>query len=376
MTGIRVLFDHQAFSEQRYGGISNSFVQLIANMPNDIKVKLGLRYTENYHLLNGNIGFKNTWTSNDKHKFGYQFLEKHCAAFFHTPNNMTYGYSKKLMAQGNYDILHATYFDPYFLQYNTKPFIITIHDMIPEIYNFEEKQITGKKELAEKASHIITVSECTKRDLMRILKIPKEKITVIYHGFESREISRKPSPIDSPYILYVGARWCYKGFYYFISQVASFLEKHPEFYIICTGGAFTEDEIQTLKHYNIFERTKHKFCTTDELNQLYSHAFAFVFPSEYEGFGMPILEAFHAGCPVLLNDKSCFQEVAQDAALYFDSDSSSNTLLSQLHRLYDMPERERQDLLLRAKERLSFFSWEKSAAKLAEVYRKVLQYTC
>ena len=373
MTDIRVLFDHQIFSEQQYGGISNCFVQLIANMPNNIKVKLGLRYTENYHLLNSNIGFKNTWTIKDMHKFGYHFLEKHCVTFFHTPNNMTYRYSKKLMAQGNYDILHATYFDPYFLQYNTRPFVITIHDMIPEIYHFEEKQIIGKKVLAEKASHIITVSECTKKDLMRILKIPEEKITVIYHGFESREITQKTSPIGSPYILYVGARWCYKGFAYFISQVSRFLDEHPEFYIACTGGEFTEDEILMLKRYKIYERTIHRFCTTDELNQLYSHAFAFVFPSEYEGFGMPILEAFHAGCPVLLNNKSCFSEIAEDAALYFDSDSDENTLLFQLNRLYNMSHTEKQSLYYKEKERISFFSWEKSAAKLAEVYRKVLQ---
>lgn len=248
---------------------------------------------------------------------------------------------------------------------------MTVHDMIPEIYNIYKQQIECKSILIKKAAHIITVSECTKHDLMRISGVPEDRITVIYHGFEHREIPTQKSIINHPYILYVGARYQYKNFDYFISQVLPFLYKHTDFHIVCTGTKFSTEETEMLKQHGLSDRITHKFCTNEELDQLYAHAFAFVYPSKYEGFGLPILEAFHANCPVILNNKSCFPEVAQDAALYFDSDSESDTLLSQLEKLYDMPENEKLDLLSRGKKRLSFFSWKKASEQLAEVYRKV-----
>lgn len=375
---MKILYDYQAFSLQKYGGISNSFVQLISHLPNDVKWHLGLRYTKNYHLLSSNLGFKNTWVIDSKdypivNKRGYVFFQKVFPRLFHTPYNMTVGVSKHLMKKGDYDLLHATYFNPYFLDYNFRPYIITIHDMIPEIYGFEERQIEGKKILVDNAAHIITVSECSKADIIRFLGIPSDKVSVVYHGFEYKQINRMASSlINNPYILYVGARWHYKRFDYFLHQSAEFLKEHRDFMIVCTGDDFTNPEIELMKSLGIYERVIHKFCTDEELTTLYMHAFAFVYPSDYEGFGMPILEAFHAGCPVLLNRKSCFPEIAADGALYFNTDSESDTLLHQLCRLYNMKEEEKQALLRASKKRLAFFSWKKSSMQLADVYRQVL----
>lgn len=375
---MKILYDYQAFSLQKYGGVSNCFVQLISNLPSDIKYELGFKYTENYHLLNSKLHYKNTWVIKEQSyplysNIGYNFLQNKFPFLFHTPYNMTLYYSLKLIEKGKYDILHATFFDPYFLKKNIRPYVITIHDLIPEIYGFEQRQVEGRRILIENASKIITVSEYSKNDIIRILKVPEDKISVIYHGYEPTCNLTLLPMFERPYILYVGARWSYKRFDYFLKESAKFLHEHNDFIIVCTGDNFNSQEIKLIKDLNIQNRIFHKFCSTEELASLYKYAFAFVYPSEYEGFGIPILDAFYAECPVILNRKSCFPEVAKNAALYFDSESKCDTLYRQLKLLYNMNSVDRDLLKLKAKERLSFFSWKTSALKLADVYRQIIK---
>ena len=101
---------------------------------------------------------------------------------------------------------------------------------------------------------------------------------------------------------------------------------------------------------------------------LYHYALAFVYPSSYEGFGIPILEAYKADCPVMLNRSSCFPEIAGDAAVYFKMDDVGSDFEEQFETLYHLNSNERNQLLVKQRERLSLYSWEKSAQKLSEVY--------
>ena len=106
---------------------------------------------------------------------------------------------------------------------------------------------------------------------------------------------------------------------------------------------------------------------------MYHQALCFVYPSEYEGFGIPILEAYKASCPVLLNNASCFPEIAGDAAIYFEMDSNSSDIVDKLECIYSMSTEERHVLLKKQRERLALYSWDKSAMKLVEVYKSILQ---
>ena len=108
-----------------------------------------------------------------------------------------------------------------------------------------------------------------------------------------------------------------------------------------------------------------------DMKVLYAHAIAFVYPSLYEGFGMPILEAYAYGCPVLLNNKSCFPEIAADAAIYFDSEPGKSNLVEMFERIYQLSDEEKNEIVAKGYSRLNDFSWKKSAETLAEVYRKV-----
>ena len=109
-----------------------------------------------------------------------------------------------------------------------------------------------------------------------------------------------------------------------------------------------------------------------ELQNLYAHALCFIYPSVYEGFGIPILEAYSANCPVLLNYASCFPEIAQDAALYFHLDDNSSDLDVIMESFLQMSEYEREVLLNKQRQRLEYFSWQKSARELANIYVSLL----
>ena len=118
----------------------------------------------------------------------------------------------------------------------------------------------------------------------------------------------------------------------------------------------------------------HKFVhTSQELLDLYHYAFTFVYPSKYEGFGIPILEAYKADCPVMLNRASCFPEIAGDAAVFFDLNSEKSDFEEQFETLYRLTGDERGELIQRQRERMKLYSWSKSAAQLADVYKDVLK---
>ena len=126
-------------------------------------------------------------------------------------------------------------------------------------------------------------------------------------------------------------------------------------------------------NYNLNNRFIHYWASTDkELYSLYHHAFCFVYPSEYEGFGIPILEAYRAGCPVLLNNASCFPEIAGDAAIYFDMNNVESNLSERLSYFYSMNDEEKSSLICKQNHRLNKYSWEESAKKLNKIYHSLL----
>ena len=142
--------------------------------------------------------------------------------------------------------------------------------------------------------------------------------------------------------------------------------------LLSTGQRLYQYQENIVEKHEVKDRFYHYWVTNDnELYSLYHHAQYFVYPSEYEGFGIPILEAYQANCPVLLNNASCFPEIAGDAAVYFNMDSEKSNLAEQLERLLSMSREERKTLLTRQKERLAKYSWEESAKQLAAIYQSL-----
>ena len=143
-------------------------------------------------------------------------------------------------------------------------------------------------------------------------------------------------------------------------------------YLVCAGGGeFKEEEKAFLNELGILNRCVQLSFGDKELAVAYNRSLCFVFPSMYEGFGLPILEAFECGAPLVCARASCFPEIAKDAALYFspeDYNELSNILLRLINNL-----EERERLRKLGRERLKDFSWQKAAQQTLEVYREVLQ---
>ncbi len=383
---MKILYDHQAFTFQRFGGVSKCFCELISNMPDDVETEISILESENVHLREShichfqppklNLSKWKSWLPFKGSGFLYRTLMRW--GLLSTMESVNEHCSVQALKKGDFDVFHPTFFDPYFLRYvGTKPWVVTVHDMMPELFpeyfGTRNEQILFKKKYLSQAAAIIAVSEQTKKDMVRLLGIPGEKITVVYHGGPAREEVKDASLVDAPYFLYVGTRDAYKNFPQTLSDFSDFHKLHPEVKLVCTGGDFTLVENKMMEKLGIKDAVEHISANDHDMKVLYAHAVAFVYPSLYEGFGMPILEAFAYGCPVLLNNKSCFPEIAADAGVYFDSEPGKSNLAEVFDEIYQMSDIERKEIVEKGYKRLGDFSWKKSAEKLAGVYREVSQ---
>ena len=146
--------------------------------------------------------------------------------------------------------------------------------------------------------------------------------------------------------------------------------KYPTLRIVCTGSPFSSSEVELFAKWNISDRLQHITANDAQMASLYRYALCFVFPSHYEGFGIPILEAFHNGCPVCLSNASCFPEVAGDAAIYFNP-HDAQSMADALQELIASPAL-RDDLRLRGLQRSKEYSLERMVQQTCDVYRKLL----
>lgn len=382
---MRILYDHQAFEMQSHGGVSRCFAELYKNLPQDICASISLKESENVYIKEMNLAgthFKRDGFNNFicRRPFPgkwhlYEIYQKILGKREDTDVNLTHSINE--LQKGEFDIFHPTFYNDYFLPHlNGKPFVLTIHDMIPELYpqyyKTDDIHIIMKRKLAPLAKAIIAVSENTKKDIIHFLNIPEEKVYVVYHGcsFSSLQIHR--SPYKFPYLLYVGDRFGYKNFIPFVKQVSPVLKQHKGLHVICTGKPFEKEEKKAFKELGVSNLFVNTWVKTDaELYSLYHHAECFIYPSDYEGFGIPILEAYQADCPVLLNRASCFPEIAKDAAIYFNIRSNANNLSQSLEDFLSMSKYEKESLLTKQRARLAEFSWRGSAERLAKIYNSI-----
>ena len=382
---MRILYDHQAFEMQSHGGVSRCFAELYKNLPKEISASISLKESENVYIKEMHLAGTHFKRDGFNHFICrrpfpgkwhlYELYQKIRGKKDNTDINIIHSIEE--LQKGEYDIFHPTFFDDYFLPYlKGKPFVLTIHDMIPELYpqfyRPDDIHIILKRKLAPLAKAIIAVSENTKKDIVHYINIPEEKVHVVYHGCSFSNLQSSRSPYNFPYILYVGDRFGYKNFIPFVKQVTPVLKRHKGLHVICTGKPFNKEEKRLLKELGVNKIFINTWVKTDaELYSLYHHAECFIYPSDYEGFGIPILEAYQADCPVLLNRASCFPEIAKDAAIYFNINSNDNNLSESLVNFLSMSKYEKEILLTKQRARLADFSWKESAERLAKIYNSL-----
>jgi glycosyltransferase involved in cell wall biosynthesis len=363
---INVLFDHQTFSTQRYGGISRYFANIYhhINLQNYIQSDISILSTENQYIqeypaiLNNQLGKLIMTKPNRRFKW----------------NKV---YSKYRIKKNDFDILHPTYYQPYFLKDIKKPYVITVHDMIHEIYPefFESGDPTAryKRLCVENASHIIAISESTKSDLIKYLNIRENDISVIHHGCDSQlsfQSAQNIAILPFDYLLYVGDRKGYKNWPRFVNAISPLLQKNKSMKLVCAGGGpLMAAEQELLHRLRITEQVQHHSVSDATLSSLYQNALAFIYPSLYEGFGLPILEAFQNQCPVIASNTPCFREVGGNAIFYFDPTNENDMLLS-ITSLIDSKEK-RKHALISGQAMLPQYAMEHCLNKTLAVYRNI-----
>jgi len=365
---MTIFYDHQIFSLQTFGGASRLFAELVSEIKGKSAYKaiIGALSSNNVYLKEKNL---------------------HVPAFFPGITNpkkaaalykLNDWYSPVVMRLSNYQLYHPTYYDTKMLKYaGDKPVVATFLDMIherfvdryPEIKK-DEKIIAKKKQMAESATHLIAISESTKHDMINMYGLDPAKISVVYLGSSfDHTLAEKEKSVD-PYILYVGTRGAYKNFKPMLKAIAEILRTEG-IELVCAGGpAFTTAELEFFGQLKLTKNVRHESVDDRKLATLYSNALAFIFPSLYEGFGIPILEAFACKVPCLVSNTSSLPEVGGEACFYMDSENEASIRHAVTTIIHD--ETLRQSLVEKGIRRLGDFSWKKQAEETLKVYESLL----
>jgi FkbM family methyltransferase len=272
--------------------------------------------------------------------------------------------------------------------------VITLHDLI--LYHFssyfnsatDASQYKRYMELSAKfADRIIAISEHNKKDIIQNLNVPETKIDVIYHGIDLvkfkkiydddilREFRNKYG-MNREYILYVGTDFPHKNHKNLILAYKKLIEKMDDIDLILVGPSTSkerEKEIRTLVR-DTKDRIKIlNYIDDEDVVYLYNCARLFAYPSLYEGFGLPLLEAMACGVPIVASNETSIPEIVGDAGILVDGRN-----VDKLYRsMFDVLSNEdlRKLLIERGFERVKEFSWNKTAIKTIETYKKTIEFS-
>ena len=361
---FKVLYDGMIFHRQKAGGINRYFQKLIDYLPEGIEPSMTLskcpaqNFPKNKRLRLFVKSFKLPKpfrkVSRAIRASRLETVRKHIAP----------------------DLVHATYYDTlggFERISNGPPFVVTVHDMthekFPELLDRRGRHAELKRRAIKKADAIICVSEHTKNDLLEMFPECESRTRVIYHATELGEVAPDESMAkpDRPFVLYVGSRARHKNFGGLLRAFKIALSRDGELQLRTVGSEFSKSEKQTIQELGLEKHIiNHGIVDDRKLARLYRLSLCFVYPSFYEGFGLPLLEAMSCETPVLAANNSCIPEVVRDAALLFDPNSKSD-LADAMTFLFRNP-CVRDQLISEGRTRCKEFSWEKSAWQTLKTY--------
>ncbi|MGD1174072.1 glycosyltransferase family 4 protein [Mycobacterium seoulense] len=364
-------FDHQIFALQRYGGISRYFVELASRLPAHGVSEVAV--VAPWHVNGYLAGDSARAFSRGK----YVPYPPALAGVVPSVVGLADRLAAPLAWRGAIpDIVHETYFA-------TRPVgrgrrrVVTVYDMHHELFPEElpaaRRWSAAKRAAVDRADHIICISENTRQDLVRLFDIDPARTSVVHLGYSMTAragAAKAHSDKSRPSLLYVGNRLGYKNF----SALLHAYSSSPvlrEFELIAFGGhPLLPGEKKEIRRLGITDSVRFESGSDQELVGRYQTASAFIFPSKYEGFGLPPLEAMSHGCPVVCSNAGSIPEVVGDAGVYFDPNNPEE-LRTALERVATT-EKLQADLRARGFARLAAFSWDACAEATAQIYREVI----
>jgi len=296
-----------------------------------------------------------------------------------------------LIQQTKPDLFHYPHFDlPLSI---SKPIVITIHDLKylsqPDFFRNHRlpKRLVYKTMMelsVQRAEHIITDSKNTANDLIHHFNVDPKKVSTIHLGVEEKFFERKPVNqinqslkklrIDQPYFLFVGERRPHKNINALIKAFRLFLEKQTHFQLVIVGRSYqdykepeklvTELDLKNSVHF--IDR-----INDDDLQILYQAATAFISLSQYEGFGLPALEAIASQTPVIVSNNTSFPEVVGDTGILIPPNDIYQAVASMMEITNN--EKIRQELIRRGFERAQTFTWKKCAQETLNIYQQTIK---
>ncbi len=361
---MRIFYDGQIYADQTAGGINRYFANIIDRLPQDTYPTLTTPYRKNklHYPTHPNLrlkefrDFRPSRISLKIRTHYFQWIEHH----------------------QHFDIFHPTYYfrltqEP-FIQIR-RPLVITVWDMIHELFTLEPdgKTILAKQASIQSADAIICISESTKNDLLKYFPAAASKTVVTHLASELKSdwaYGTEETP-NQPYFLYVGSRnKTYKNFDTLLIAFSKAASNNLDILLCVVGAPFDREEQQYITELKLTDRIQHYCHASDtHLAKLYRCSIAFVYPSLYEGFGIPPLEAMACGTVVVASNSSSIPEVVGDAGILFDP-KAANDLADILLSLLDSPS-ERDRLIAKGFDRHQQFSWDKTAAQTVAVYQSL-----
>ena len=366
---MKVAYDSQIFTRQAYGGISRYFVKLLKELHEQhIDAKVFAGFYQNRYL--GEL---------PKQTFQGIALKKYPPRTGRLFKEINFFVCNRSVEKYSPDIFHETYYsslgEP---NSGGAPRFVTVYDMIHEKFpgSFLVGDSTSLDKLAavKRADHVICISQSTKNDLCEIFNLDQRKVSVVYLGFDdfaTKPVNRYTSS-KRPYFLYVGQRKGYKNFALLLKAVASTASLFKNVDVLAFGGGGFDGEEQALIRRLGFahEQIKQIHGNDQLLAETYVQALGLVYPSLYEGFGLPPLEAMARNCPVISSNTSSMPEVIGGAGEYFDP-QSLDSISSAIEAVVFSKER-MQELKKLGSERVKFFTWQRCGQETRTIYQSVL----
>jgi len=358
---LRIIFTPEGFN-QRYGGVSRVFAELAFRLNqsgHDARIIGGLYINDYIDGMQAVVGYRVP----DFGKIRSLVNTALCAVS---------------IALWKGALVHQTYYSQHYYQ-RSHPLVLTVFDMTHEIYADlfaaypdHLQQSRNKARCCLRANHICAISHHTKNDLIRILGVPEEKVSVTYLGNPLAEVAPEEiiPPENKKYLLHVGGRGFYKNFPKLLQAFRASEILMRSYRLVCFGGgAFAEEEIALISKLGLIRHVLYRTGGDQLLAGYYQKAAAHVSVSLYEGFGLTLVEAMGLRCPVICSDRASLPEVAGEAASYFnpeDPEDIRNTLEQTLSSQATLDQ-----LVQAGAQRAKLFTWEHCLAATLSAYGKV-----